>query len=96
MTYFNPKIYCKQNLKEEDRARIERFKDEVEEIFNLALDDYEEELKGDSVDQIKLEVIKDFGETFKARVADRAQDYLIGVIENYDEVEEVDNPETFD
>ena len=96
MTYFNPKIYCKQNLKEEDRKRIERFKDEVEEIFNLALDDYEEELKGDSVDQIKLEVIKDFGETFKARVADRAQDYLIGVIESYDEVEEVEDPETFD
>jgi hypothetical protein len=97
MTYFDPAYYCKQNLTEKDRNRLEAFKREVEEILFLAIEDYEESLKGDIVDDIKVRLIKDFGETFKERLGDRCQDYLVAAIETYDDgdVKEVKDPETF-
>lgn len=96
MTYFNPEIYCKQNLTEKDLNRLEAFKREVEEIFYLALEDYEESLKGDTIDQMKVEIVKSFGETFKERLGDRCQDYLVAAIETYEgDVREVKDPETF-
>lgn len=101
MSFFNNKIYCKQNLKPEDRERLEAGEKLVESIIEKASYDYETDVEDDEeIDafaKIKKEVVESFVEYLKYWTASVLQDELIGLIDNYEEdVEEVEDPEFFE
>ena len=100
MTYFNPKIYCKQNLKKEDLNALEYLKTEFEVALDMAYDRYNEEhCTADSMilDEIKIQLVDSFIEIVKECMGDRLQENLVSCIEGYEkDVEEVEFPETFD
>lgn len=100
MTYFNPKIYCKQNLKEKDLKEMEYWKEEFEIALDMAYDKYNEvHCTADSMilDEIKIQLVDSFIEIVKECLGNRLQNALVSCIEGYEEdVEEVEFPETFD
>lgn len=101
MSFFDRKIYCKQNLKPEDRERLEAGEKLVESIIEKASYDYETDVEDDEeIDafaKIKKEVVESFVEYLKYWTASVLQDELIGLIDNYEgEVEEVEDPEFFE
>lgn len=101
MSFFDSKIYCKQNLKPEDREKLEADEELVKSIIDKASDDYETDVEDDEeIDafaKIKKEVVESFVEYLKYWTASVLQDELIGLIDNYEEdVEEVENPEVFE
>jgi hypothetical protein len=95
MTNFDPKIYCKQNLSEEDREEFEFWNN-----FFIEAIDAESIFLGDTfsgtIDRIRKEIVDDFCETLKVALGARMQELLVLKIENYDrDVKPVDDPETF-
>lgn len=100
MSYFDPKIYCKQNLKEKDLIEIEHWKDECEVALDMAYDRYEEEhCSGDSMmlDEIKTQIVTEFVEIAKECLGERLQENLVDCIDHYEEeLSPVEDPKTFD
>lgn len=101
MSYFDPKIYCKQNLKAEDRERLEAGEKLVNMVIDRASIDYEEDVEDDEeievFAKIKKEVVECFVEYLKFWTANVLQEKLVGLIDNYEgEVEEVEDPEFFE
>ena len=100
MTYFDPHIYCKQNLKEKDKKEMEYWKSECEIVLDMAYDRYQEDYCcGDSLllDEIKTQIVTEFVEIAKECLGIRLQDNVVSCIDSYEEeIEEVENPETFD
>lgn len=101
MSFFNNKIYCKQNLKPEDRERLEAGKELVESIIEKASFDYETDVEDDEeievFAKVKKEVVESFVEYLKYWTASVLQDKLVDLIDNYEgEVEEVEDPEVFE
>ena len=95
MTYFDPHIYCKQNLKEEDLKEMEYWKRVFEDTINNAKIAYDEE--GDILDDIRKKVIDSFCEELEKSLNEQMQAQLEGCIESYEgDIEKVENPETFD
>lgn len=99
MTFFDPQIYCKQNLKEEDRKKLEFAetiaKDALEHAIGSVEDDYVAGLS-ETLDKIELEIIKSFAEEVKEQLGSILQEYVVGVIDNYEEeIEPVEDPETY-
>ena len=98
MTYFNPKIYCKQNLKESDRKELEYWKQSFDDViynaeFNFTLDT---NIGIPAIDAIINDTIKAYGEVLKDKLGQMMQDNLIGIIDGYEEdVNEVEEPELF-
>ena len=99
MTYFDPKIYNKQNLKSEDRKELEYWNDVFHHViynaqFNYRLDNI---TGSDTLDKIVGEVIEGFCKQLGRDLGHAMQDSLVGCIDNYEEgaVSEVENPETF-
>lgn len=99
MTWFDPKIYCKQNLKEKDLKEMEYWESEFRTVLDNAYDRYEEECcPGDSMmlDEIKTQIVDSFVEIVKECLGDRLDDNMVSCIEHYEsDVEEIENPKTF-
>ena len=101
MSFFDSKIYCKQNLKPEDRERLEAGEKLVESIIEKASYDYETDVENDEeIDvfaKVKKEVVESFVEYLKYWTANVLQDKLVDLIDNYEgEAEEVEDPESFE
>jgi mRNA deadenylase 3'-5' endonuclease subunit Ccr4 len=98
MTYFNPKIYCKQNLKESDRKEFEYWKQSFDNaIYNAEFDFTLDTAIGiPAIDAIINDTVKAYGEVLRGKLSQMMQDNLIGIIDGYEEdVQEVEEPETF-
>ena len=99
MTYFDPHIYCKQNLKDEHKRETEFWKDEFLVVLDNAYDMYRETYcKGDSLtlDDIKFQIVDSYIELAKTCLGDALQDVVVSLIEGYEgDVEKVEKPETF-
>lgn len=94
MTYFDPQIYCKQNLKENHRKEFERWKEVIDLIIDRAESecDYEDNTLG----KIQEEIVEGFCERLRETANEVMQENLIGCIESYEgDVEPVKEPETF-
>lgn len=99
MSYFDPKIYCKQNLKEADRKELEYWHCEFDSVIcNAELDFTLDKNVGiPAIDAIINDIVKEYGEYLREKLGYTLQNNLVGCIENYGEdvVSEVEDPETF-
>lgn len=98
MSYFDPKIYCKQNLKEADRKELEYWNQIFNNVIYNAEFDFtlETNIEIPAINNIINDTIKAYGEMLKDKLGQLMQDNLVGIIDGYEEdVEEVENPETF-
>lgn len=98
MTYFNPKIYNKDNLKDEDLRELEYWNEVFTNVIDNSFDDFclKEMDDSETLRKIKTELIGNFCKMVKTNLAYAMQDNIVGIIDNYDEdVEEVENPTTF-
>jgi len=98
MSYFDPRIYCKQNLKGEDLRRLELIEEVGVQALDRAYDVFEESCDEASglLDDIKKEIVKSYKEFAREELGDILQDFVVGFIDGYEEdVEPVEEPETF-
>ena len=98
MTYFNPKIFCKQNLKESDRKELEYWNQAFDNVINNAEFDFtlDTDIKIPAINAIISDTVKAYGEVLRDKLGQMMQDNLIGIIDGYeDDVHEVEEPETF-
>lgn len=99
MSYFDPKIYCKQNLKEADLKELEYWKEGFLSVIEDTLDDVGFGIEySDTLKKIVDEIRADFCEQLKVNLGYFMQDNLISTIEGYEEdeaVNEVESPITF-
>lgn len=96
MSFYNPKIFNKNNLKPEDRTELDFWNGEFLNCVENTKDEY---LLGDDIPMIaelKKQIIDDFCVALKTQWGYALQENVVGIIDNYDEdVEEVENPETY-
>ena len=98
MTYFNPKIFCKQNLKESDRKELEYWKQSFDNLICNAEFDFtlDADIEIPAINAIISDTVKAYGEVLRDKLGQMMQDNLIGIIDGYeDDVHEVEEPETF-
>lgn len=97
MTYFNPKIYNKQNLKDEDRKDIDFYKELFDSVISKA--EFEAEMPSDIeiFDNIRNEIIDTFARDLRVNLGYALQDLVVGIIDGYEDedIKEVDNPDTY-
>lgn len=93
MTYFNPKYYCKQNLKEDDKRELDFWCGEILSLIENAESDHEYGSLS-----IEKEIIHKFCEGLKERLGYSMQEVVVGTIDGYDdeqELKEWDEPDTY-
>jgi len=101
MTYFDPKIYCKQNLKEADRAEMERYQEFFHVVLDYTCDRFQEDFCTDDslvLSQIKTEIVDTFVELTKDSLGRSLDEHMVGLIDSYGddvEVKEYEKPEFF-
>ena len=98
MSYFNPKIFCKQNLKDADRKELEYWKQVFDNVINNAEFDFtlDASIEIPAIDAIISDTVKAYGEVLRDKLGQAMQENLVGIIDNYeDDVHEVEEPETF-
>lgn len=83
MSYFNPKIFNRENLNDKDRAELDYWHDEFDNVIENAFDDFES-TGSTMADAIKREFIADFCGTLRARLGEALQDNLVGIIDGYE------------
>ena len=96
MTYFNPKIYCKENLSESDKKDLDFY----EQIFINVIENakFEAEIPSEieAFDNIRTEIIENFCRDLRVRLGFDLQELVVGIIDGYDhDVDEVENPTTY-
>lgn len=98
MSYFDTKIYNKQNLKDKDKNEFDFWYFQFDNLIENARSNYELEVADETstIREMKKEIIDEFCETLKTDLGYAMQEVVVGVIDNYDnDVEEVENPETY-
>ena len=98
MTYFNPRIYNKQNLKEKDRKELEYWKEVFDSVIENAKERFVSSTITDiqTIDTLLTEVAEEFCEYVRADLGYQLQDNVVSIIDNYEgDIEEVEEPETF-
>ena len=98
MSYYNPKIFNKNNLKAEDRTELDFWNGEFLNCVESARSEYA--LANDSdvpmIAELKKQIVDDFCHTLKEDWGDTLQENVVGIISKYEEdIEEVENPETY-
>lgn len=99
MSYFDPKIYNKQNLKEEDRKELDFYEGLLETSINCVLEDEVDDEVNEAgiLAQIKKEIYEECCNNIKELFGMQLQMAAINIIDDYEnEVEAVENPETYD
>lgn len=96
MSYFNPKIYNKQNLREDDLSELSYW----ETVFRNLIDNTQMQERvstgSQTMDNIKDEVIAGFCEELKVALGYELQQNAVAIIDNYGEdVPEREDFETF-
>lgn len=82
MSYFNPKIFNRENLNDQDRAKLDYWHDEFDNVIENAFDDFES-TGSTTADKIKREFIADFCDTLRERLGEALQDNLVSFIDGY-------------
>lgn len=96
MSYFNPRIYNKENLKEDDRRELEFWRDQFHNVIENAKDSALDESGSPTLDKMKSELIGTFCEHLKIALGYAIQEIVVGTIEGYNtEIPERDTYETF-
>ena len=98
MSSYNPKIFNKQNLKEEDRTELDFWNGEVLNCIENTKEEYQLENYNDVpvLRDLKNQIIDDFCTLLKSQWGCTLQENVVGIIDNYDEdVEEIENPDTY-
>lgn len=83
MTYFDPHIYNRENLKPRDRAELDYWLNAFNNAIYNATDDME--LGDGAIDQLKADVVSEYTELLKDELGLELQDNLVAFIEGYDE-----------
>lgn len=98
MSYYNPKIFNKQNLKAEDRTELDYWDGVVKNLILNAQANYELDNSDDvpALAELKKQIVADFCELLKTDWGYELQENVVSIVDNYEEdVEEVENPETY-
>lgn len=82
MTYFDPHIYNRENLKAKDREELDYWLNAFNNAIYNATDDME--LGDGTIDQLKADVVSEFTELLEDEFRLELQDDLIAIIEGYD------------
>lgn len=101
MTWFNPNIYCKQNLKEDHRESLEYCERVCKDVIEHAQMEYGEDLEDNEdskvLASIKKEIVASFVEYLRYELGDILQSECVSMIDSYEnDVPSVEDPETFD
>lgn len=82
MTYFDPHIYNRENLKPRDRAELDYWLNAFNNaIYNAT---YDMELGDGAIDQLKVDVVSEFTELLQDEFGSELQGVLIAIIDGYD------------
>lgn len=94
MSYYNPKIFNKQNLKAEDRTELDYWDGVFKNVVLNTKEDYDDDIP--AITELKKQIIDDFCEKLKTNWGYELQENVVSIIDNYEEdIEEVENPETY-
>jgi hypothetical protein len=97
MSYFDTKIYNKQNLKTQDRRELDYW----EQAFLSAMENSADEMQFNMpaipvLADIVNQTVAAFCESLKEKIGYTLQETAVGMIEGYEgEVDEVEDPETY-
>ena len=83
MSYFNPKIFNRENLNDKDRAKLDYWRDNFLNVIENAFYDFENTGSA-TVDKIKREFIADFCDTLRERLGEALQENLVSIIDGYE------------
>ena len=97
MTYFYPKIYNKNNLKEKDRKELDYIKNFLDNVIENTKEQYEDATATDTIlGRIQMEIVENFCEMLKVDMGFQLHEEIVYLIDGYEEdVEEVENPDTY-
>jgi len=88
VSYFNPKIYNRENLKKDDVFMLDSWQELINNTIDNAVNNQEIEGDlglGDTLNNIKNEIIKNFCESLKTDFGYRLQDVVVSLIDGYGE-----------
>ncbi len=97
MSYYNPKIYNKQNLKEKDLRELEYYEGMFHNAIENVLCDYKGEFpKG--VDTLVEGIANDFAKRLKVYLGCQLNEEMVSIIDKYEDedVKEIEEPTLFD
>ena len=99
MSYFNPKIYNKQNLKDEDRQEIEFYFGVIDNALRCADNDaeYDADKLPDSVKVLTRDIERDYLNRIKQAIENQFLVLVVSTIESADieDIKEQEEPEQF-
>lgn len=98
MSYFDPNIYNKQNLREADRRELDYWQSIIYNAIDNTVWEYENDTDTPTIASIKQEIVNDFAEALKYSVGLDLQETAVSIIDSYPEDEDVKprtNPETY-
>ena len=97
MSYYNPKIYNKENLSESDRRELDFWHDRIHEVIEQCRDETLSEGTGSkTLDVIINEVIETFCENLRIDFGLSLHDLTVSIIDSYEqEVTEQKHPSTY-
>ncbi len=97
MTYFNPKIYNRNNLEEKDRKALDYIKNFLDNVIEDTKEQYKNKADTETVlGKIQMEIVENFCEMLKVDMGFQLQEEIVYFIDGYEkDVEEVENPDTY-
>lgn len=99
MTYINPKIYNKQNLKPTDKFELDFWKDNFENAVSNAQFNIELEMAGiPAIGDIVKDVVEAYNTELRTAFYGKLQEVLVSIIDGYDDddIKEYEEWETYD
>lgn len=86
MSYFNPELYNEDNLKVEDKKRVDELRTALNEILNNGV--VGEYLNDKSIGKLERELLKEKLKPFLEFINNKAEffisDMIISIVENYE------------
>jgi len=102
MSYYDPHIFCKQNLKESDRKELDYWEGVVHNVVENSKDMYVSDDIPPTIKSMVSEVVDGFAEQIKECLGYELQEQVVGIIDGYCEKEDFekdmpshDSPETY-
>lgn len=85
MSYYNPKIYNKEHLPEDQRNEMQYWFDFVKRVVNSTLSDLTEEEIPSMLDKIKSENYEEFVQEFLTNLAVEFDELTVAIIDGADD-----------
>lgn len=94
MSYFDPKIYNKNNLHEADKKELDYWESVFINLIENTLFDFE--CGEGTLGKIKKEVAEEFSKELRTQLGYELQENVVSIIDAYEEdIEEVEDPDTY-